>query len=844
MVIDYLESIVSPSFDRRNTFPILAPSLSLDQQMRFLRQLGLTGFTLFLAVVLLQCKTGSSQVTTLAPVPAPTNGTLTPSPLKLNSTNVTNSTTSKPKANPRVKPTWQTWVTLAAVLCLLIALSIDLAPCPAVMFFTTLVLRLIGIITTDDFLHGLSNAGVITIAFLYVIVEPLTELPLIRKLLALTMRGTGVYLPNLKLAALMMCLSWCMNNTPLVAMMTPLVRQYCVDNNLSPSQYLMSMNVGTLLGGTFAVIGTSTNLVYDGLMRSGGLGPMPFFEPIKISGIPALIILPYLVFLPALLLPKHPPDRIPKKSEKGDRFIVELVVTDHSPLNGVEVASMNSFVPYTLHPHFALTGIKRKGSTLTLEEAIRFESEDGLLLFGTIGALRTVAAICNLEWLPINRSQVVLNGSMLLTAMGEVPRITPTAKVRSEQAQTESTAAGVEGSNNTVPVEHGEAATAEPSSNEPIPEPSSTKCKDAKTPLNHTNDFFESFESRETLALGTAVMDRVFEQMYGVTIIAAVPAGVSQKDLTLDTSVTPTHVLGVGDRLLVHGWTTRLDRNYDHFLLHELSSHEVYNAVLAQHYRPMPSWLPLGAYMASDKKLYESKETPAISPSSPVYNRLREPMEPKPEHGHRATKPTFVGSKLVRLPDWYQYLTALIFAAMMACAIGGIDIILCAAVACVVIVMIKLQTLRQAFDAIEIDIMVMVAFSFGLGTAMDKSKLAALIGQTINDANIQGFPLLILIASVACVVTNVITNKACAQVLFPVVLAIYRQQGRDPMSGVMLLVVQTSCALFTPYGFATSLIIMGPGKYTALDYIKFGLPLNIVLIVLFSVDAAIVYNDW
>ena len=155
-----------------------------------------------------------------------------------------------------------------------------------------------------------------------------------------------------------------------------------------------------------------------------------------------------------------------------------------------------------------------------------------------------------------------------------------------------------------------------------------------------------------------------------------------------------------------------------------------------------------------------------------------------------------------------------------------------------------LRTYSEALQAINWDIMLMIAFSFGLGSAMSSSGLAAVIGQLVIDANLRGYPQLLVIAMATTVVTNVVPNQAAAQVLFPVVFQMYTQRGEDPFPAVLCLLCCTSFAFVTPYGSSTSLIVLGPGGYKAIDFLKYGLPINIFAALLISVSTAIVFNKW
>ena len=116
--------------------------------------------------------------------------------------------------------------------------------------------------------------------------------------------------------------------------------------------------------------------------------------------------------------------------------------------------------------------------------------------------------------------------------------------------------------------------------------------------------------------------------------------------------------------------------------------------------------------------------------------------------------------------------------------------------------------------------------------------------QLVIDANLRGYPQLLVIAMATTVVTNVVPNQAAAQVLFPVVFQMYTQRGEDPFPAVLCLICCTSFAFVTPYGSSTSLIVLGPGGYKAIDFLKYGLPINIFAALLISVSTAIVFNKW
>jgi di/tricarboxylate transporter len=87
-----------------------------------------------------------------------------------------------------------------------------------------------------------------------------------------------------------------LNNTPIVAMLIPVVTAWYDRHRASPSRYLMPMSFAVVLGGVVTAIGTSTNLVVSGLLQQEGLPPMGLFEitpvglPAAVAGVLVLIL--------------------------------------------------------------------------------------------------------------------------------------------------------------------------------------------------------------------------------------------------------------------------------------------------------------------------------------------------------------------------------------------------------------------------------------------------------------------------------------------------------------------------------------------------------------------------
>src|SRR5690606_21452353 len=88
----------------------------------------------------------------------------------------------------------------------------------------------------------------------------------------------------------------------------------------------------------------------------------------------------------------------------------------------------------------------------------------------------------------------------------------------------------------------------------------------------------------------------------------------------------------------------------------------------------------------------------------------------------------------------------------------------------------------------------------------------------------------VYVATVLC--TEMITNNAAAILMFPVALAISEQLGVSVVPFAIAVMFAASASFITPLGYQTNLMVMGPGGYHMLDYLKLGLPLSIITAIL------------
>jgi di/tricarboxylate transporter len=206
------------------------------------------------------------------------------------------------------------------------------------MFLTaTAVLALLGIIRAEDAFAGFSNSGMLTVAVLFVVAAGLRETGLLDVVGHHVLGKARTAESALgRLSAVVIPLSAFLNNTPIVAMFLPVVIDWCRRNRVSASKLLIPLSYLTILGGTCTLIGTSTNLVVNGLMVQNGIEGMSLFEIAKV-GIPyAVIGVAYLFLVGRRLLP----DRKELLEQLGDtrrEYLAEMLVQPGCRLVGKTV---------------------------------------------------------------------------------------------------------------------------------------------------------------------------------------------------------------------------------------------------------------------------------------------------------------------------------------------------------------------------------------------------------------------------------------------------------------------------------------------------------------------------
>ena len=209
--------------------------------------------------------------------------------------------------------------------------SLDLLVVAALFSLAT-----VGVVDLDAALAGFSNPALLTIAGLLVVAGGLRATGVLQDLAPKILGGGGSLRTVLfRLTSTTAAGSAFLSNTALVAMGIPTVLGWCRRRGVSASRLLIPLSYASVLGGMCTLIGTSTNVVMDGLLQAQGLRGLGFFELARV-GVPLIVLaVAYLTFVSPALLPGRSAADTPERERR--RYLTEMEVAPGSTLSGKTV---------------------------------------------------------------------------------------------------------------------------------------------------------------------------------------------------------------------------------------------------------------------------------------------------------------------------------------------------------------------------------------------------------------------------------------------------------------------------------------------------------------------------
>ncbi|MDR1161282.1 MAG: anion permease [Tannerellaceae bacterium] len=238
---------------------------------------------------------------------------------------------------------------------------------PGMVLISVVVLFLcVGILTPGEMLEGFSNKGMITVAMLFLVSEGIrqsgTLAQLFKKLLP---EGkTTVGKSQMRLLPVLAGMSAFLNNTPMVVIFAPIIKRWAEGIHLPATKFLIPLTFAVSLGGICTLIGTSTNLVVNGMIMEAGYEGLPMFEIAKIGVPVALAGILFLILFSNKLLPEsreNKEDAPAGNGEKEGLHSIEAVLGPRFPGINKKLGEFD----FTRHYGAIVKGVKTGGRYVT-----------------------------------------------------------------------------------------------------------------------------------------------------------------------------------------------------------------------------------------------------------------------------------------------------------------------------------------------------------------------------------------------------------------------------------------------------------------------------------------------
>ncbi len=231
------------------------------------------------------------------------------------------------------------WITLAVLVVVVVILARDVVAPSVAVVGAVVALLVTGVVNAQQAFMGFSSPAPLTVAALYVLARAIEKTGALQPVVSGTLgegKGTSMTLARLLLPTA--AASAFLNNTPIVAMLVPQIKNWANRHGHSVSWFLMPLSFAAILGGMVTLIGTSTNLVISGMLQATGHEPLGMFEltrvalPVALVGIVAIVVL-----APRLLADRSTSRR--EIEQEFREFVVGMTVERGGPLDGKTVES-------------------------------------------------------------------------------------------------------------------------------------------------------------------------------------------------------------------------------------------------------------------------------------------------------------------------------------------------------------------------------------------------------------------------------------------------------------------------------------------------------------------------
>ena len=174
---------------------------------------------------------------------------------------------------------------------------------------------------------------------------------------------------------------------------------------------------------------------------------------------------------------------------------------------------------------------------------------------------------------------------------------------------------------------------------------------------------------------------------------------------------------------------------------------------------------------------------------------------------------------------------------VVAASTGMVDIMVCALAAALLMILTGCLQLRDAYRAMEGRVLLIIVAMIALSAALEKTGASEFYARTFLSLFRGAGPVFVLsgVILLTSISTHILSNNATAILLLPIAISAALGLGVDPKPFIIAVCFGASACFATPIGYQTNLLVYGPGGYRFSDYLKLGMPLNVLVLVMGSI---------
>ena len=198
-----------------------------------------------------------------------------------------------------------------------------------------------------------------------------------------------------------------------------------------------------------------------------------------------------------------------------------------------------------------------------------------------------------------------------------------------------------------------------------------------------------------------------------------------------------------------------------------------------------------------------------------------------------------ISSKDISKKSIYIFLSVIFLGAFEV-----LPLVVAALMGVVFMIMFQVLTIRQVIRSVDNNLLLLIVTSLALGSVIQITGTANFLSQSLIDFLGESSPLVLLLCfyMLVSITTNFISNNACAVLFTPIAIDIAEKINVDPKIFAVALIFAVNTSFVTPLAYQTNLLVMGPGHYKFIDYVKFGLPLTVLCWVVFFITFPLFYK--